>query len=165
MSSDRVPPGEHVGDGVLLALHDGESVESAEVLPHLHACRECRARLERIHADAELVKAALEAVTLPARDFAPLRRRLDERRGLSSGISPRWRRPAIQIVAALAVATAAAASVVPIRTLLGRRGAGERVPKEPESRVSPPTPHPGTMVSFTEAGPIFTIRFDSTPAA
>ena len=165
MIGDRESAGPHADDGALLALHDNESVESPEVLVHVDGCSECQARLERIRAESNVVRSALRAVPVPSFDAATLRRELSERRAIPVATTSRWRRPAIQIAAALAVATVAAASVGPIRKLIVRRSApAEVTPASGQVPTPRPIPRSGTTISFSETGPVFTVRFDSTPA-
>ena len=165
MSADRTPAGAHPGDGTLLALHDGQPVEFPDAQAHVDGCAECRARLERLGADARLVHTALLAVPTPSLDVEAMRRSLSERRPTRLAGASRWRRPAIQIVAALALATAAAASVGPVRTLIARRNRPAVLPIAPRGPEAPKAAsRPGTTISFAETGPEFTVRFDSTPA-
>lgn len=166
MTRDRVTADAHASDGVLLAVHDREPVDAPEALAHIDACPECQARLQRIRVDAERVRSALAAVPVPSFDAEALRRSLLERRRPIPARPP-WRRPAIQVVAALALATAAAASVGPIRTLIAHRNAPVAVPPAPAAPTSvlQPVPRAGTLISFPEPGPEFTVRFDSTPYA
>lgn len=152
----------HPADAVLLALHDAEArPDVVAAREHVEWCNECRTRLDLVRAHTRHLREALDAIPVPPFDPTALRRRLDEQR-LARRIVPLWRRPAMQIVAAVVAVSAAAAVVRPLRTLIDHpRPSRERV-------VAPVVAAPtrqdgsGSTVSFLPTGDTLTLRFDSS---
>ena len=165
MTTDDVWPTDgHVTDAELLAILDAEPTASPEQHAHVDACAECADRLARLRADAGLVTASLAALPTPPIDAATLRRRLAVRHTKAARRSA-WRNPVVQIAAALVVATAAAASVGPIRGLIARRESGPVTPTPAPKRGDSASAGPSeSAIAFAVSGPVLTVSFDSVPA-
>jgi len=160
--------GRHLTDGVLLALHDGESDDALEAShEHLARCTECRSRLDETAWRASAVRRSLESITVVALNENEFLRRVGATR--SNRARPVWRRSAWQAAAAVIVVVAAAAAS-PIRAWIARQHEPSRakvVTASPLRRVDSARTESrsGTTVSFAPSGPSFTLRFDSLPAA
>lgn len=156
---------EHPGDGVLLALHDGEPGSGvAASRAHLERCAECRARVAVIARNSDHVHGALGLIQAPHISREDFNRRLARARGAAA--VPVWRHPGWRVAAALVV-LAGAAAASPMRHWFGRRR--DTRPAAIDSVVLRPIPavraaeSAGATVSFAATGTEFAIRFDSLP--
>lgn len=156
----------HVTDAMLLALHDGEpGAELFAAQRHVDSCPECRLRLDGVRTRSRQVRAAIDAVPIPPMDVAHLRHRLLAR-GRRSAAVPLWRRPGVQVVAAVVAVSAVAAAVGPVRSFVSRRATSAGPVTAPPVQTTPtPRQSAGSSVSFAPAGPTLTLRFDSAQAA
>lgn len=163
----KQPPGAHPGDGILLALHDGEpGSEVGAIRGHVERCAECRARLTAIAESSDRVGAALASIDVPRVSQDEFRRRLTQPR--RRGAVPVWRRPGWRVAAAFIV-LAGAAAASPIRRWFGERG---DTPRTAPDSIPRPIALPvqsaesvGASVSFAATDTAFTVRFDSLPEA
>lgn len=157
---------DHPTDGTLLALHDGErGAELDAPRQHVSSCAACQTRMAEIASNAAQVRQSLSSLPVPSFDADTMRRRLAARRATPA--IPLWRRPTMLAAAAVfVVAVVAAAS--PVRRWIEARVARPTPVFAPPSATVPEASPPqvsGATVSFAVAGPEFTIRLDSVPAA
>jgi hypothetical protein len=155
----------HAGDGVLLALHDGErSTELDARRHHVEQCAECQARLATIVAQANHVRQSLSSFPVPPVDTDALRRRIAA--GRKPSVVPLWRRPTVRAAAAVIVlAVVAAASSVRHWIVRVARPTPAVSPRSPSVPAAAPRDLTGATVSFLVSGPEFTVRLDSLPTA
>lgn len=157
---------QHVADGALLALHDGErGAELHAQRVHVEQCDDCGARLAAISNHAKQVHESLSAIPVPAFDAERLRRRISAR---PRPVISFWRRPAIQAAAAVVVLTVAAAASPArhwVEQRFGHAAPPVTAPRSPGENAPTPRAVSGATVSFPATGPEFTVHLDSLPAA
>jgi len=161
-------PDRHPSDGVLLALHDGESGGALDAeRAHVDQCAACQTRLAAIQNNSVSVRRALAAIVVPPVDTNAVRRQLIAAH--AARVSPLWRRRAIMAASVLVVASAMTAAAGPLRRWIVQRVSG---PNGPGSVVQPSNtpveskrPVSGPTVAFAVARPEFVVRLDSMPAA
>ena len=157
----------HPDDGVLLALHDGETgFEGEAIREHVERCAECRARLAAIAMSSDRVGAALALIEVPPVSPDDFGRRIAQARRRTA--VPVWQRPAWRVAAALIV-VAGAAAASPIRQWFREHSDTRTTTPDSASRPVPRPTQPagsaGATVSFAATGADFTVRFDSLPEA
>jgi hypothetical protein len=157
-----------LSDGALLALHDGDDALEANH-EHVARCADCRSRLDALAARASAVRRSLEAIPVSPSNENEFLRRVGAARAHRA--RPVWRRPGWQAAAAMIV-VAAAAAASPIRGWIQRQLGPSRAevvtaspPRSVDSARTDSRSGGGATVSFAPAGPAFTLRFDSLPAA
>jgi hypothetical protein len=161
-------PDRHPSDGVLLALHDGESGGTLDAdRVHVDHCADCQTRLAAIQNNSATVRQALAAIVVPPLDTDAVRRQLAATH--ATRVVPLWRWPATLAASVLIVATAMTAAAGPLRHWIAEhmsRSNGRATVVRPSSTsVESQRPVSGSTVSFAVVGSEFLVRLDSLPAA
>lgn len=161
-------PDQHPSDGVLLALHDGESGGTLDVhRVHVGQCADCQLRLKAIRNHSTTVRRALAAIVVPPLDTDAVRRQLAATH--AAVVVPLWRRPATLAASVLIVVTAVTAAASPLRHWVVEHLSGSTtravVPRRSSASAESQRPVSGSTVSFAAVGSEFIVRLDSLPAA
>ena len=162
--------GRHLEDGDVIRLLDGEcSPEETGLLrPHLERCDECRHKLDELTLLSRQFSSALELADAPA---PPEETTAPQVIGTIRPSPPRqhWTRWRVTRAAAAIALLAAALTATPARAWLVQRwhdlkslAMGAPV-EQPEVTPPPAQPvEPGSVITFTPAGPQFTLRVAHT---
>ena len=162
-------PDPHPSDGVLLALHDGESGGTLDAeRAHVDQCADCQARLAAIQNNSASVRQAPAPSVVSPRDRNSIRRQ--PKAAPPARVIPLWRRRAIMAASTLIVATAMTAAAGPLRRWIAQRMSLARTTPAAAVRPSNTTvesqrPVSGPTLSFAVAGSELVVRLDSMPGA
>jgi len=161
-------PDPHPSDGVLLALHNGESGGTLDAeRAHVDHCADCQTRLAAIQNDSASVRRAQPAIVVPPLDADAVRRQLGATP--AARVIPLWRRRAIMAASVLIVASAMTAAAGPLRHWIVQRASRPNGPaadaRPSNTSVESKRPVSGPTLSFAVVRPEFVVRLDSMPAA
>jgi hypothetical protein len=157
MDSDRLSP--HLDDSALLHLvdEDAHPLKIGLWREHVHACGECRSRLDRRRVESDRVRAALAELQVPA-GFPPASAVIERARAAQVGVTPihtrRRRGPWPRAAAAIVILLLPLVLVPSVRAALV-----DWIRQGWESVVGPSSPPPTEALPPTEAGSGFTLRF------
>ncbi len=163
--NDLVTTGvEHIGDGDLIRLHDGECSAAEELSwrDHLAACGACDQRFQTLARLARHFIAALKQLDDPASPG-------DARRPLRS-VRPRWRTGGLKAAASIAVLLGATLAVPPARAWIIDRWDAlasfitQRGESAPDVSAQAPalSERPTSTVSFQPGGTHFVVEIANT---
>ena len=164
---------DHLSDGDLVRLLDGEEALRDDVEAHLARCAECQRRLSVLRRRSERLSGLLIATdaALPEPDMLTarrLRRQQQAQRGLAQRAVPGWMRAAAAVVLLLGGVMLAEPVRAWVADWLGARWAELTGSTPPEPAQVPvvvePVPEANTRVQFTPASDEVELRFASAQA-
>ena len=161
---------DHLSDGDLVRLLDGEEALRDDVEAHLARCAECQERFGVLRRRSERLSGLLIATdaALPEPDMLAARRLRNQQRRLAQRVTPTWMRAAAVVVLLLGGAMLAEPVRAWVADWLGARWAELTSSTPPEPAQLPvvvePVPEANTRVQFTPASEEVELNFASAQA-